>query len=80
MIFTAVSVVLESDMLLVNEMEGFLEVCVNLIGQSEIDIPLIFTASDLTAIGIHAPNVICCSNNPCQIVNTPCRWAGLCCW
>ena len=35
----------------VNEMEEFVEICVNLTGQSEIDIPVIFTTSNLTATG-----------------------------
>ena len=50
---TGVSVVLDSEIVSVNEMEGSVEVCVNLTGQSEIDIPVIFTTSNLSAIGIN---------------------------
>ena len=46
-----VSVVVDSGVALVNEMEGFVEICVNLTGQSEIDIPVILTTSNLTATG-----------------------------
>ncbi len=42
---------MDSEAVFVNEMEGFVEVCVNLTGQSEIDVPVILTTSNLTAIG-----------------------------
>ena len=48
---TGVSVVADSEIVFVNEMEGFVEICVNLTGQSEIDIPVIFTTSNLSATG-----------------------------
>lgn len=43
--------VLESEVEFVNEMEGVVEICVDLTGQSEIDIPVILTASNLSAMG-----------------------------
>jgi hypothetical protein len=48
---TGVSVVVDSEVVFVNEMEGFVEICVNLTGQSEIDVPVILTTSNLTAKG-----------------------------
>ena len=48
---TGVSVVVDSEDVFVNEMEGFMEICMNLTGQSEIDVPMILTTSNLTAIG-----------------------------
>lgn len=48
---TGVSVVADSEVVSVNEKEGFVEICVNLTGQSEMDIPMIFTTSNLSATG-----------------------------
>ena len=43
---------LDVDIISVNEMDGFVEVCLNLIGQTEIDIPITFTTANQSAIGM----------------------------
>lgn len=42
---------MDSEVVFINEMEEFLEICVNLTGQAEIDIPVIFATSNLSATG-----------------------------
>ena len=53
---------MDSDVAYVEEAEGFLLICANLTGQSEIDIPVIFTTSELSATSTatvsHMNNII----------------------
>ena len=42
---------MDSEEVFVNEMEGFVEICMNLTGQSEIDVPVVLITSNLTATG-----------------------------
>lgn len=46
------TVVLDSETAFVDEIDGFLEICVNLTGLTMIDIPVTFTSFNLSATGM----------------------------
>lgn len=49
-------------------MDGFVEVCINLVGQTEIAVPVSFTTSDQSATGtvkhyVIIRSLVCCEND-----------------
>lgn len=52
------TVVLDSETVSVDEMEGLLEICVNLTGLTEIDIPVMFRSFDLSAMGMRLTRLL----------------------